>query len=272
MRQMICVLLAALGASVTAAPPSARPGWALVWSDEFDRDGAPDPARWGYERGFVRNGERQYYTTDRRENARVENGLLVIEARAESFGKADVTSASLTTQGRAAWTYGRIEVRAQVPHLRGSWPAIWLLGTNIPAVGWPRCGEIDIMEHVGFDPTHIHANLHTAAFNHTKRNGRGAKLAVADATRAFHVYALDWRPDRIDVFVDDQKYLTVIREPGHGPAEWPFDQPFYLILNLAIGGAWGGQQGVDLAGLPVRFLLDYVRVYREQPPAPAGPP
>lgn len=270
MRRLFCLLLAALGASVTAAPPPARSGWTLVWADEFDRDGAPDPARWGYERGFVRNHEQQFYTVDRRANARVEGGHLIIEARAEPYEGGDITSASLTTEGRAAWTYGRIEVRAQVPALRGAWPAIWMLGTNRPAAGWPRCGEIDILEHVGFDPAHVHANLHTAAFNHTKGNGRGNKTAVPDATTAFHVYTVEWRPDRIDVFVDEQTYLTVTKAPGHGPAEWPFDQPFYLILNLAIGGTWGGQRGVDRAGLPARFRVDYVRVYREQPPAPAS--
>jgi beta-glucanase (GH16 family) len=132
-------------------------GGAPVWADEFDRDGLPDRSRWDYEVGFIRNNERQYYTRERAENARVENGLLVIEARRERFEGADYTSASLTS--RANWTYGRIEVRARLPKGRGTWPAVWTLGANIGQAGWPACGEIDIMEHVGFDPGRVHANI-----------------------------------------------------------------------------------------------------------------
>jgi beta-glucanase (GH16 family) len=263
-RWMSMLLLASAVAGFAADPaPAAKPDWTLVWSDEFDRAGAPDPAKWGYERGFVRNRERQYYTVDRRENARIEDGRLVIEARKEAYDKADITSASLTTRGTTNWTYGRFEVRAKVPAGRGTWPAIWMLGVK---GGWPRCGEIDIMEHVGHVTNRIHANLHTAAFNHTKGTGRGSSIVIADATAAFHVYAAEWYPDRIDVFVDDRKYLTVRKEPGHGEAEWPFDQPHYLILNLAIGGAWGGQKGVDEAMFPLRFEIDYVRVYQAAAP------
>ncbi len=269
MTRWLCMLLvpaAALCAqAATVDPAPQRPGWKLVWADEFNTNGAPDPAKWGYERGFVRNQERQYYTTARAENARVEKGMLVIEARKEAFEKADITSASLTTEGKATWTYGRFEVRAQIPAARGTWPAIWMLGTSHRARGWPRCGEIDIMEHVGFATNRIHATLHTAAFNHTKGTGRGSSIVIGDATQAFHVYALEWHPDRIEMFVDDRKYLTVRKDAGHGEAEWPFDQPFYLLLNLAIGGAWGGQKGVDEAAFPQRFLVDYVRVYQ-----PAG--
>ena len=145
----------------------------------------PDAGRWDYEVGLIRNNERQYYTRDRPENARVENGLLVIEARREAFQGADYTSASLTS--RASWTYGRIEVRAKLPKGRGTWPAIWMLGTNIRQVGWPECGEIDIMEHVGFDPGRIHANIHTRAYNHVQGTNKGNSVVVLAPDGEFHV-------------------------------------------------------------------------------------
>ncbi len=253
--------------------------WNLVWSDEFDRDGLPDPAKWSYEEGFVRNRELQYYTVERSQNARVEAGHLVIEARKEQYPNpryqadaperrwqqrrehADYTSASLITRGRAAWTYGRIEVRAKLPSGRGTWPAIWMLGTNMSAVGWPACGEIDIMEYVGHDPGVVHANVHTRGYNHARGNGRGARVNVPDAEQAFHLYAVEWTPEKLEFFVDDRKYFT-LENDGTGVDSWPFDAPQYLILNLAIGGAWGGQQGIDDAIFPQRFLIDYVRIYQ----------
>lgn len=253
--------------------------WKLVWSDEFDKPGAPDPAKWGYETGFVRNNEQQYYTRERQENARVENGLLIIEGRKERFKNpafvpstngtnrgrssrefADYTSASLTTRGKASWTYGRIEVRAKLPGGRGTWPAIWTLGNNRQA-GWPACGEIDIMEFVGFEPGVVHANIHTGKYNHVKKTGKGSKLTIPDASEAFHVYALEWEADHLDFFVDDQKYFT-FRNEGTGSDVWPYDKDQYLILNLAIGGAWGGAKGIDDAIFPQRYCIDYVRVYQ----------
>jgi len=253
--------------------------WQLVWADEFDRDGLPDPAKWSYEEGFVRNRELQFYTAGRRENARVEGGHLIIEARRERWPNpryradapenrwqerrqfADYTSASLTTRGKAAWTYGRLEARAKLPTGRGTWPAFWTLGTNITQVGWPACGEIDILEYVGHDPGVVHANVHTRGFNHARGNGRGASTRVPDAEKAFHVYAVEWSPQRLEFFVDDRKYFT-LENDGTGPDSWPFDAPQFLILNLAIGGSWGGQQGVDDAIFPQRFVVDYVRVYQ----------
>ncbi|MCW5554944.1 MAG: glycoside hydrolase family 16 protein [Verrucomicrobiae bacterium] len=253
--------------------------WKLVWADEFDKDGLPDPARWTYEEGFVRNRELQYYTTNRTENARVEGGFLIIEARKEKFPNprhradaperrwqqqrehAEYTSASLTTQGRASWTYGRIEARAKVPSGRGTWPAFWMLGTNRGEVGWPACGEIDILEYVGHEPGVVHANVHTRGFNHARGNGRGARLSVPDAEKEFHVYAVEWTPQQMDFFVDDRKYFT-LKNDGTGVDSWPFDAPQYLILNLAIGGTWGAQKGVDDAIFPQRYVVDYVRVYQ----------
>ncbi len=270
--------------AVLAAGPAPAAEWKLVWSDEFDKPGVPDPAKWDYETGFVRNAEKQFYTRGRKENARVEDGKLVIEARKERWrnpafdaaakatdGKrrgrgpeyADYTSASLITRGKASWTRGRIEVRAQLPSGRGTWPAIWMLGTDIREAGWPACGEIDIMEFVGYEPGIVHANVHTQKYNHVKKTGKGDKVTVPDASDAFHVYALEWFPDRLDFFVDGKKYFTY-RNEGTGADSWPFDRDQYLILNLAIGGAWGGQKGIDDAVFPQRYVVDYVRVYREE--------
>ncbi len=248
--------------------------WKLAWSDEFDKDGKPDSAKWTYEEGYVRNDESQYYTKDRSENARVENGNLVIEARKDhvALGKdapsrkgrdfADYTSASLTTRGKASWTCGKIEVRAKLPEARGTWPAIWMLGDNIDSVGWPACGEIDIMEFVGYEPGIVHANVHTRGFNHMRGNGRGEKLALPDASDRFHVYAVEWTPKALEFFVDGKKFLTCAND-GSGVDSWPFDAPQYLILNLAIGGAWGGTKGIDDSRFPQQMLVDYVRIYQE---------
>jgi len=255
--------------------------WSLVWSDEFDYTGLPNETKWNYEQGFVRNRELQYYTKARNENARVENGHLVIEARKEDWPnpdyrddassrrwqrsrkKADYTSASLITRGKASWTYGRIEVKAKLPAGKGVWPAIWMLGTNIRDVGWPKCGEIDIMEYVGFDPNLIHANVHMAKYNHVKGTGKGSKIKADKPYESFHTYAVEWTPERMDFFFDEHKYFTFKNEHG-GVDVWPFDQPHYLILNLAIGGSWGGQKGIDDSIFPQKFLIDYVRVYRKK--------
>jgi beta-glucanase (GH16 family) len=255
-----CVLAGgvAIGATyLTAQTPATTD--APVWQEEFDRDGLPDSSRWDYEVGFVRNKERQFYTRSRAENARVENGTLIIEARREQYQDAQYTSASLTSL--ANWTYGRVEVRAKLPKGRGTWPAIWTLGTNIREVGWPACGEIDIMEHVGFDPGRVHANIHTTAYNHVKRTNKGNSIVVSRPDDEFHLYSIAWTATGIDAFVDGERYFTFAKEPD-GTAVWPFDKPQYLILNLAIGGSWGGQKGIDDAAFPARFEIDYVRVYR----------
>jgi len=253
--------------------------WKLVWSDEFDKPGLPDPAKWTYEQGFVRNNELQFYTAGRKENARVENGLLILETRKENWpnpdydpkeqkrsfrsGKetADYTSASLVTQGIAEWKYGRVEVRAKLPRGKGLWPAIWMLGSNRRQAGWPACGEIDIMEWVGFDPDTIHGTIHTAKYNHVKRTQKGARTTVPRPYEDFHVYAVEWDEDRLDIFVDGNRYFSFANEKS-GVDAWPFDQPMYLILNVAFGGSWGGQQGIDESALPQSMAVDFVRVYQ----------
>ncbi len=281
MKQLLSVTVLLL-----ASLPALAGDWRLVWSDEFDQTGLPDPAKWDYETGFVRNNERQLYLRGRTENARVEGGCLIIEARNERYRNpafepaatsgrrggrdrefAQYTTASLTTRGKASWTRGRVEVRAKLPAARGTWPAIWMLGTNIAQVGWPACGEIDIMEFVGFEPGVIHANVHTRKYNHVQRNGKGDRITVADASQSFHVYALEWDADRLDFFVDDRKYFTYHNE-ATGRDAWPFDQAQYLILNLAIGGSWGGAKGIDDASFPQQYVIDYVRVYEKGPKTP----
>jgi beta-glucanase (GH16 family) len=281
MRTLIGVLLV-----VSTALSADATDWKLVWSDEFDKPGLPDGAKWEYETGFIRNNEKQYYTRARKENARVENGMLVIEAKRERNitpgydpaarlghdgrasgvpADADYTSASLTTRGKAAWTHGRIEVRAKLPSGRGTWPAVWTLGTNIDKGGWPACGEIDILEFVGFEPGVVHANIHTKKYNHVMNTGKGDKLTIPDASKAFHVYGVEWDARRIDFFVDSHKCFTY-RNEGTGTDAWPYDNDQFLILNLAIGGDWGGQKGIDDKIFPQRLEIDYVRVYQQQAP------
>jgi beta-glucanase (GH16 family) len=249
-------------AAPSVSQPAAPPGWTLVFSDEFDRAGAPDAAKWGYELGYIRNKEAQYYTS-RPENVRVEAGNLVIEGRKEAHEGYGYTSASINTQGRFEFLYGRVEVRAKLPTGNGSWPAIWMLGTNRSQVGWPACGEIDIMENVGFDPSRIHGSVHTAAYNHTRGTQKTAIVNVSAPWEEYHVYAMEWYPDRIDIFVDGQKYFT-FRNENTGSSTWPFDKPQYLLINLAIGGSWGGQKGIDDSRFPMRYFVDYVRIYRQQ--------
>jgi len=258
--------------------------WQLVWADEFDRPGLPDREKWNYEEGLIRNQELQFYTRGRLENARVEDGRLIIEARREAWLGAGYTSASLTTQGLFAWCHGRLEMRAKLPPARGTWPAFWTLGADIDVVDWPRCGEIDIMEYVGHEPgvKGVYGNVHYGNPTHhafiEPRDFRDSAKPdlksldsipwkglhrVPDAATAFHVYAVEWFPDRIDFFVDDCRYLTYTREDS-ADGSWPFDKPHFLILNLAVGGAWGGQLGIDETAFPQRYEIEYVRVFKEQ--------
>ncbi|NDP19557.1 MAG: family 16 glycosylhydrolase [Paludibacter sp.] len=234
----------------------------LVWSDEFNYKGLPDSTKWVCEEGMVRNDEKQYYTKNRLENARVENGNLIITARKENYREGKYTSACLNTQGKHEFTRGRIEVRAQIPHGVGVWPAIWTLGTEFSNSNgkWPACGEIDIMEFVGFDPNKIHANVHTRDYNWTKGNPRGGTFNVENPSAGFHIYAVDWYKDRMDFFFDDKLYFTCNRK-NEGVGEWPFDSPQFLLINLAIGGSWGGQKGIDDKIFPMEYKVDYVRMY-----------
>lgn len=240
--------------------PAAESERTLVWSDEFEQPGAPDPAIWGYEVGMVRNKEAQFYTNDRRENARVEDGCLVIEARREPWEGAAYTSASLTTQGRKPICFGRIEIRAKIPTGRGMWPALWTLGENRQSVGWPMCGEIDILENVGFDPDGVHFNIHTKAFNHKIKTNKGKRIEMARPFDDFHVYAIEWTAKAITWSVDGTDQFA-LEDDGGGLEHWPFVADQYLIMNVAVGGGWGGAKGIDEAIFPQRMLVDWVRVY-----------
>lgn len=245
-----------------------RSGKKLVWSDDFDHPGQPDTSKWNYDLGDGcpavcgwGNNEAQYYTMDSK-NVRVDNGMLVIEARKDSIGGKAYTSTRLVSKHKGDWLYGRIEVKARLPKGKGTWPAIWMLPTDWKYGGWPASGEIDIMEHVGFDPGVIHGTIHTESYNHIKQTQREGKITVSDAQEVFHLYAIDWTKDGIDFYVDDQRYHSVSRDAKDTFKEWPFDQPFHLIMNIAVGGNWGGMQGIDDSIWPQRMEVDYVRVYQ----------
>lgn len=234
----------------------------LVWSDEFDYTGLPDSEKWSYDTGGHGwgNNESQYYTEDRTQNARVENGKLIIEAHKEDYNGSDYTSARLVSRGKGDWRYGRIEVKAKLPGGRGSWPAIWMLPTDWVYGGWPASGEIDIMEYVGYDPGVVHGTVHTQAYNHSIGTQVGESINVPDAETAFHVYALEWSETQIKLYVDETHYFTF--NSSDDWTQWPFDKRFHLLLNIAIGGNWGGAQGIDDTIFPIRMEVDYVRVYQ----------
>nr|WP_269141387.1 glycoside hydrolase family 16 protein [Sphingomonas sp. IC-56] len=252
--------------------PLVRPAaYRQVWSDEFDRPGLPDPAKWRYDTAYNKQGwfneELQYYADARRENTRVEGGKLIIEARRErlsdrpDFGGQDYASGKLVTRGIADWKYGFIEVRAKLPCGRGLWPAIWMLASDGNA-GWPAMGEIDIMEHVGWDQGRVHGTIHTKAYNHSIGTQKGSNTTVPDACTAFHDYQLDWTPERILIGIDGHAHMRFDNDGKGDPKTWPFASPQYLILNVAVGG-WGGQKGIDPAALPARMEVDYVRVWQK---------
>jgi beta-glucanase (GH16 family) len=233
-----------------------------VWQEEFNYTGLPDTTKWGYDIGGHGwgNNELQYYTRSI-QNAKVENGILTITAIKEKMEGRNYTSARIVSKNKGDFLYGRIEARAKLPTGRGTWPAIWMLPTDWAYGGWPASGEIDIMEHVGHDPNTVHITVHTEAYNHSKGTQKGKNRMVPTAMTEFHNYRVDWTPDSIKGFIDDELLFTFANEK-RGSATWPFDKRFHLLLNLAIGGNWGGAQGVDDAIFPARFEIDYVRVYK----------
>lgn len=234
----------------------------LVWSDEFSYKGLPDSTKWNYDVGGHGwgNHELQYYTSKKPGNARVENGYLVIEARKETIEQNPYSSARLVTKGKGDWTYGRIDVRARLPKGTGTWPAIWMLGSATP-LKWPDDGEIDIMEHVGYNQGVIHASAHTRKYFHSIGTQKTATTLVPDCSESFHLYSLDWDAETITMLIDGKAYFSFKNEHS-GKEAWPFNQPFYLLLNIAVGGDWGGQKGVDEKVFPAKMEVDYVRVYQ----------
>jgi beta-glucanase (GH16 family) len=258
---------AAPAATVQASPASNRPGWRLVWSDEFETGIGPD---WVFDIGTGRSGwgnnEHQFYTS-RPENVRVEGGMLVIEARRERHESSAFTSARLKTEGRKAFRYGRFEARIKIPRGPAVWPAFWAMGDDIRTAGWPKGGEIDVMENVGREPATVHATVHGPGYSGGQ--GVGAPFTLAGAAGAnapafaddFHVFAVDWDPGRLVFSVDGSEYHTVT--PATVQGNWVFDHPCFLLLNLAIGGNWPGLP-TDETPSSARMLVDYVRVYERQ--------
>ncbi|MEJ0058746.1 MAG: glycoside hydrolase family 16 protein [Terricaulis sp.] len=263
------------GAPAINEPGGLPSGYALVWADEFQNDGLPDASRWTYDTDRNRDGwynnELQYYSPARRENARAENGVLIIEARREDmsrardWGRQHFTSSRMVTRGLARWTYGFFEIRAKLPCGYGAWPAIWMLPAGADT-SWPGGGEIDIMEHVGQEPGVVHGTVHTGAHNHANNTHLSATTTIPDTCDAFHNYQLTWTPDRIVIGVDDRNYYQYSRDAAGGHASWPFDSPQFLLLNVAVGG-WGGDDAARLAEteFPQRMEVDYVRVYQAPP-------
>lgn len=237
-----------------------KEGKKVVWADEFDYSGAPDPAKWDYDAADSGkyNEELQIYTRNR-ENSSVKNGMLTISARKDAKGQ--WTSARLYTRGKADWTYGYIEVRAKIPQGKGTWPAIWMMPTRDNYGPWPASGEIDLMEHVGFEQDKIHTSAHTGDYNHRKNSHKTRSANVPNVTTGFHTYAIEWTDKGIFWYVDSEPFYFFPREQG-GSGVWPFDKPFYLILNVAMGGTWGGMRGMDPKLDRADMTVDYVRVYR----------
>lgn len=274
-RQLLIGLCAALligcaspvstpASTMTPAPTPAPtippiPGWTLVWQDEFDGPEI-DLTKWTFDTGGHGwgNNEMEYHT-DRPENARIEDGQLVIEARAETFGDRGYTSARLKTQGLHAWQYGRFEARIKIPSGQGVWPAFWMLGEDIAQAGWPECGEIDIMENIGKEPAIVHGTVHVPGYSGAQGVTNRHTLPEGALADDFHVYAIEWEPEQIRWYIDDMLYQTLT--PADVPGRWVFDHPFFLILNVAVGGYWPGYPD-ETTVFPQKMTVDYVRVYQ----------
>ncbi|MEJ6792241.1 MAG: glycoside hydrolase family 16 protein [Lacinutrix sp.] len=235
----------------------------LVMSDEFDAEGAPNSALWNYEIGTGNNGwgnnELQYYT-DRTENIKVENGYLLISANKEAYNGSSYTSARITTQGLFEQTHGRFEARIRVPYGKGLWPAFWLLGSDCETNIWPQCGEIDIMEYLGDNPDTVFGSVHGPGYSAGEAVTKEYTLENDRFDTGFHVFGIEWTPDYINYYVDDALYQQIT--PADVPGEWVFNNPFYIILNLAVGGNFPGAPNSETV-FPQTMLVDYVRVYQQ---------
>lgn len=230
--------------------------WSLVWADEFNYSGLPDNAKWVYEVGLIRNHELQYYTDQRLENCKVENGSLLIIGKKESYKGSNYTSACITTENKYNFKYGKIEARIKLPKGQGMWPAFWMLGQNIHKVGWPQCGEVDIMEQIN-DEGKNHGTMHWYNDGHKKH---GATIPCD--VQQYHVYSIEWNENAIKWFLDGTKYWEGnIKDSINSTGE--FHKPFYLMLNLAIGGSWPGSPDSTTL-FPDTMSVDYVRVYQEK--------
>ena len=245
-------------------------GYLPVWCDEFNYEGLPDSSKWSYDVGGHGwgNNELQYYTESDLDNASVSDGHLTIKAIKENVGSNTYTSARLVTREKGDWLYGKIQVKAKLPSGNGTWPAIWMLPTDWAYGGWPHSGEIDIMEHVGYEPNKVYSTIHTGAYNHMLGTQIGFDYTDNTLESDFHVYEIEWEPGIITSYIDGIQYATFTYDPEESEgidlsSAWPFDQEFHLILNIAVGGAWGGQQGIDPSVWPQEMVVDYVRVYQK---------
>ena len=253
-------------------PTSVPDGYKLVWWDEFETDGIPDPKRWDYDTYWNAQGwfneEQQYYSARRAKNARIENGHLIIEAHHEPVparmfpdtGGQRYTSARLYTREKAAWLRGYIEIRAKLPCGVGLWPAIWTMPADDD--DWPKGGEIDIMEFYGHKPRQFEATVHTVNQNHSLGNNIAAAYRTDSACDRFYTHGLHWTEDIIRISIDGEIYFSVERE-SDDPDDWPFTQPHYLIMNMAVRNWIGGENGIDPDAFPARMEVDYVRVYQK---------
>ncbi len=232
----------------------------LVWADEFDTDGSPDENKWTYDIGTGSNGwgnnESQYYT-DRTDNVIVADGVLKIIAKKENYTGASYTSTRLKTQGKYDFTYGRVDIKAKLPSGGGTWPALWMLGSSITSVGWPACGEIDIMEYVGNNPGHIQSALHTTSSSGNTVNFR--KTEIENENDTYHIYSMIWSEDQISFLLDGERYYTYAPFIKNS-SNWPFDANQFLIMNIAMGGNLGGN--IDGSFTETEMVIDYVRIYQ----------
>ncbi len=241
----------------------------LLWNDEFDTSGQPDKENWNLITGNGcpeicgwGNNERQYYTKDT-SNVRIEDGVLIIEAH-KVDDERNYTSSKLTSENKGEWKTAYIEVRAKLPYGRGTWPAIWMLPSLERDLIWPEDGEIDIMEHVGYNQGQIYGTIHTKAYNHMNHTQKSDSIFIKDADKNFHTYAINWTEEKIEWYVDEIMYHSISKGEDDQDG-WPFTKPYHLILNLAVGGNWGGKYGVDDTIWPQRLEVDYVRVYEQKP-------
>jgi beta-glucanase (GH16 family) len=246
---------------VMPPPPTQAPR--LLWSDEFNYTGQPDASKWTYDLGNGcpnlcgwGNKELQHYTKHAN-NVSVDGSKLIITARRQKINNR-YTSARIKSTG--SWKYGYIEIKAKLPQGRGTWPGIWMLPDSAIYGGWPRSGEIDIMEHVGYDPGEVHGTVHTQAFHHSIGTQVGKQHTVPTFHENFHRYAVNWTEDKIEFYIDNELFHTFANN-GNGIDAWPFDHPFHLLMNIAVGGGWGGKEGVDKTIWPQKMEIDWVRVY-----------
>jgi len=263
---LYCILVLFPGLCLAQAPD----GYRLVWADEFQGQGLPNQANWSYDVGDGcpricgwGNQEWQYYTGVDTGNAYVAGGHLHIVAKREDKGGKPYTSARLLTRGRHAWQYGYFEVRAKPPPGRGAWSAIWLLPEANTYGEWPGSGEIDLLEHVGFARDSLFGTVHTEAYNHMLGTQQGGGVGGVQPWQKFHLYAVAWTPEKMDFFFDGKLYFSFSKEVGADSRKWPFDQPFHIIINLAVGGNLGGRMGVNEQAFPAALKVDYVRVYQK---------